>query len=104
MNKTINKFLLTADKFMPELDLKRPGFTYSACGPFTKHCERIRKFRETENLKQSCRNELDKARLAHYAAYSDSKVLLKELFQTRFIKIELLKLIEILTMIDVKER
>ena len=104
MNKPINKFLLTADKFMPELDLKRSGFIYSVCGPFTKHCERIQKFREIENLKQSYRNELDKARLAHYAAYSDSKVLLRELFQTSFIKIELLKLLEILTMMNVKER
>ena len=41
MNKIINKFLLTGDKFMPELNLKQPGFTYSACGPFTKRCERI---------------------------------------------------------------
>ena len=41
---------MTGDKFMPELHLKQPGFTYSACGPFTKH-ERIQKFRETRNLK-----------------------------------------------------
>ena len=39
MNKIINKFLLTEDKFMPELHLKQPGFTYSACGTFTKHRE-----------------------------------------------------------------
>ena len=49
MNKITNKFLLTGDKFMPELHLKEPGF--SACGPFTKCCERIQKFRETGNLK-----------------------------------------------------
>ena len=35
MNKIINKFLLTGDKFMPEFHLKQPGFTYSACGTFT---------------------------------------------------------------------
>ena len=51
MNKIINKFLLTGDKFMQELHLKLPIFTYSACGTFTKHCERIQKFRETGNLK-----------------------------------------------------
>ena len=45
MNKIINKFLLTGEKFIPELHLKQPGFTYSACGPFTKHRERIQKFR-----------------------------------------------------------
>ena len=36
MNRIINKFLLTGEKFMPELHLKQPGFTYIACGPFTK--------------------------------------------------------------------
>ena len=51
MNKIINKFLLTGDKFMQTAFKKQPGFTYSACGSFTKHCERILKFRETVNLK-----------------------------------------------------
>ena len=44
MNKIINKFLLTDNKFMPQLHLKQSGFTYSACGPFTKHRDRIKKF------------------------------------------------------------
>ena len=46
MNKKINKFLLTGNKFMLKKHLKQPGFTCSACGPFTKHCERIQEFRE----------------------------------------------------------
>ena len=50
MNKIINKFLMIRDKFMPELHLKQPGFTHSGCGPFTKHPERVLKFRETINL------------------------------------------------------
>ena len=37
MNNTINKPLLAGDKFMPEIHLRQPQFTYSACGPFTKH-------------------------------------------------------------------
>ena len=37
MNEIINKFLLVGDKFMPEMYFKQPGFTYSACGPFTKN-------------------------------------------------------------------
>ena len=49
MHKIINKFLFTGLKFMLELPLKQPGFMYSACGPFTKRCERIQKFRETGN-------------------------------------------------------
>ena len=56
MNKIINKFLLTGDKFIPELYLKQSGFTYSACGPFTKNCERIQKFREADNLNHLYRN------------------------------------------------
>ena len=41
MNKITNKFLLSGDKFMPELHLRQPGSTYSACVPFTKNKERI---------------------------------------------------------------
>ena len=41
MNQLVNKFLLTGDKFMPEMHLKQPGFTYNACGLFTINKERI---------------------------------------------------------------
>ena len=41
MNEIVNKFSLAGNKFMPEMNLKHPGFTYSACGPFTKIKERI---------------------------------------------------------------
>ena len=41
MNNVINKFLLAGDKFMPEMHLRQPPFVYSACGPFTRHKERI---------------------------------------------------------------
>ena len=34
MNEIANTFLLAADKFIPEIHLKQPGFTYSACRPF----------------------------------------------------------------------
>ena len=37
MNEIVNKFLLVGDKFIPEMHLEQPGFTYSACGPFTKN-------------------------------------------------------------------
>ena len=86
MNKIVNKFLSTGDKFMPELHSKQLGFTYSACGPFTKHRERIRKFRETGNLKDLYRNELDKACFAHDAAYSDSKDLAKRTISDKILK------------------
>ena len=43
MNEIVNKFLLGGDKFMPEIHLKQPGFTYSACGPFTKNNKNLKK-------------------------------------------------------------
>ena len=43
----VNKFLLAGEKSIPEMHLRQPGFTYSACGPFTKTKERIQKFKET---------------------------------------------------------
>ena len=49
MNEIVNNFLLAGDKFMPEMHLKQPGFTYSACGPITKNKERIEKFMQARN-------------------------------------------------------
>ena len=77
MNNIINKFLLAGDKFMPEMHLRQPKFTYSACGPFTKHKERIQKFKETGDTNYIYKNELDKVCFAHDPAYSDSKGLTK---------------------------
>ena len=88
MNKITNKFLLTEDKFIPELHLKKPGFTDSVFGPFTNHRERIQSFREIGNLKHLCRSELDKVCFAHDATYFDSKDLV-------------MKLLEIVDMMDI---
>ena len=49
MNKITNTFLLAGDKLMPEMHLKQPSFTYSACGPFTRNKEKIEKFMQTGN-------------------------------------------------------
>ena len=78
MNKTVNKFLLTGDKFMPEMYLRQPGFTYSVCGPFTKNKKRIQKLKKkTGNTDYIYKNELDKACLQHDMAYRDFKDLAK---------------------------
>ena len=58
MNEIVNKFLLAGDKFMPEMHLKQLGFTYSACGPFTKKKERIQKFKETGDANYIYKDEL----------------------------------------------
>ena len=60
-------------QFMPELRLKQSGFTYSACGPFTKHRKRIWKFKETIDLNYIYENKWDKTCFALNAAYFSSK-------------------------------
>ena len=62
---------------MPEMHLRQPIFTYSPCGPFTKHRERINKFMNTGDTRFIYRNDLDKACFQHDSAYSDSKDLIK---------------------------
>ena len=50
---------------MPEIHLRQPQFTNSACGPFTKHEQRIQKFKETGDTNYIYKNELDKACFVH---------------------------------------
>ena len=73
MNDMFNKFLLVGDKFMPEMHLRQPGFTYSACGPFRKNKERILKFKQTGDSRYIYKNELDKACFQHDMVYGDFK-------------------------------
>ena len=61
MNEIVNKFLLAGDNFMPEMHLKQPKLTYSACDKFTKSKERIQKFKETGDTNYIYKSELDKA-------------------------------------------
>ena len=58
---------------MPEMHLRQPGFTYSACGAFTKNKERTQKLKETGNSRYTYQNELDKACFQHGTAYGDFK-------------------------------
>ena len=71
MNKVINKFLLAGDKFIPEMHLRQPRLVYSACGPFTRHKERIKEFKHTGDTRYIYRNELDTACFQHDSAYAD---------------------------------
>ena len=68
MNDIINKFLLVGDKFMPEMHLRQPGFTYSGCA---KNKERIQKFKQTGDSRYIYRYELDQACFQHDMAYGD---------------------------------
>ena len=75
MNKIVNSFSLAGDKFMPEMYLKRLGFTYSACGSFTRNKQRIQKFIQTGDTNYIYKNELDKACFQHDMAYKEFKYL-----------------------------
>ena len=68
-----HKFLLAGHICMPERHLKQPGFTYSACGPFTKNKERIQKYKETGDTSHIYKNELEKACFQHDMVYGDFK-------------------------------
>ena len=68
--------MLAGDKFMPEMHLRQPQFIYSVCGPFTRHRERIKKFKQRGGMRYNYRNDLDKACFQHGSAYADNKDLI----------------------------
>ena len=86
INEVVNTFLLVGDKFMPEMHLKQPGFTYSACGPFTKNKKRIEKFMQTGDINFIYKNEIDKACFQHDMAYGKTKDLVKRTQSDKFLK------------------
>ena len=71
MNEIVNTFLLAGNKFIPEMHLRQPVFTYSLCGPFTENKEKIKKFKETRDSRYIYQNKLDKACFQHDMAYGD---------------------------------
>ena len=86
MNEIVNKILLAGDKFMAEMHLKQPGFTYIACGPFTKNKERIQNFKETGDTSYIQKNELDKVCFQHDMAYGDFKDLKRRTFSDKVLR------------------
>ena len=58
---------------MPDLSLDKSGFTYRACGSFTKNKEKIQKFKEEGDSRYIFQNEVDKASFQHRMAYGDFK-------------------------------
>ena len=92
MNDIINKFLLAGDKFMPEMHLRQPDFTYSACGPFTKNKERIKNFMQTRNTDFFYKNQLDKGCFQHDMAYCKAKDLVRRTQSDKVLKYKALKI------------
>ena len=72
MNSVTNKFLLAGDTFMPEMHLRQPQFVYSACGPFSRYQEKIKKC----DTRYIYRNDVDKVYFQHDSAYADNKDLI----------------------------
>ena len=103
MNQIVNKFLLAGDKFMPEMHLRQPGFTYGACGTFTKNKQRIQKIMQTGDTNYIYKNELHKACFQHDISYGKYKDLEKRTQSDKVLKTKLLKLETIQNMMDVKE-
>ena len=88
---------------MPEMHLKQPGLTYSACGTFTRNKERIAKFMQTENTDFIYRNELDEACFQNNMAYGKSKDLAKRTQSDKVSRDKALKLRVIQNMMVIKE-
>ena len=103
MNDIINKFLLAGDKFMPEMHLRQPQFTYSACEPFTKNKERIQKFKKTGDTKNIYRNELDKACFQYDMTYGDFKDLAKRTAVDKVLRDKAFSIAKDPNMVDIKE-
>ena len=77
MNDIANNFLLAGHRRMPEMHLRKSGFTFSTCGPFTKNKEQIQKFVQTGDANYIYKNDLDKACFLHDMAYGKYKDLNK---------------------------
>ena len=92
MNEIVNKFLLVGDRFIPEMHIKQPGFTYKACVPFTRNRERIEKFVQIGNTGFFYKNELDKACFQHDMAYGKSKDLVKRTQSDKILKYKAFKI------------
>ena len=103
MNEIVIKFLLAGDRFVPEMHLRQSGFTYSACGPFTKNKQRIQKLKETGDSRYIYQNELDKACFQHDMTYGDFKDLIGRAASITNCSMKRLILLKIQTMIDIKE-
>ena len=86
MNEIVIMFLSADNKFMLEMHLKQPRFTYNASGPFTENKERIQTSKETGDTSCLYKNELDKACFQHDMAYRDFKDLKRKTTSDKILK------------------
>ena len=102
MNEIVNKFLLSRDKFMAEMNLRQPGLTYNAWGKFTKNKKIIQKFKETGDSRNIFQNELDKACFQHVTAYGDFKDLTRRTGSDKMLSDKAFNIAKIGNMMDTK--
>ena len=98
----MNKFLLTGDKFMPEMHLGQPGFTYSACGLFIKK-RTDKKIKEIKDSRYIYQNELDKACFQHDRTYGNFKDLNRRTSADTVLHDKAFSIAKDPNMIDIKE-
>ena len=100
MNEIVNKFLLAGDTFMPEMYLKQPGFTYSACGPFTKNKERIQKYKKQEI--QAVFTKMNLIKLVFKMIWH-MRILPRKKTSDRILRDKAFNIAKILNMMEIKE-
>ena len=100
MNEIVNKFLLAGDKFMPEMHWRQPGFTFNACGPFTKN-RTNKKIRRNMRFTYIYQSELDKVCFQYDIANGDFKYLNRKTFADKYCTIKHLILLKIQNMTDI---
>ena len=100
MNEKVNTFSLSGDEFMPKMDLRQPGFTYSASGPFTKNQERI-DLKKTGDLRYISQKEKDRNFFQNSLAYGDFKDLNRRAFADEILVSRISILLKIQTIMDI---
>ena len=103
MNETVNNFLLSGDKLISGIHLRQPGFTYSACGSFTRNRKRIQKSKYAGDSQYIYENKLDKACFQHDMAYRDFKKLTRRIVSDKILRNKHLMLLKIQNLMDIKE-
>ena len=102
MKETTNQFSLVGDKFMPEIQLRQPGFSFSVCRLFSKNKEPIQKFKETGGSNHIYQNKLDKVCFQHDMVYEDFKYLPKRTIADKISHDKAFRLLKIQRMMDLK--
>ena len=105
MNEIENKYLLAGDKFIPEMHARQSGFTYRACGPFTRNPkkQRTQQFKETGTSRHIYQNKLDKGCFQYDLANKDFEDLTGITASLKYCVIKHLILPKMQNMTDIKE-